>query len=166
MAAADRLLILDACVLIDICLEDPSLLGLAASSLGNIVIISPILQEVRQLDDAAIERLKLHIVEPELDIVMEAAARRGGLSFRDRMCLLYARDSKGTLYTNDRALLKAAISDGIDARWGLVILIELVDAGQLTPTDALATAQSICGRSRFPSEPLISEFRRRLDHLT
>ncbi|MHB1462294.1 MAG: hypothetical protein ACYC1M_13500 [Armatimonadota bacterium] len=166
MAAADRLLIFDACVLIDICLEDPSLLGLAASSLGKIVILSPILQEVNQLDDMSIERFALSVVDPEIQVVIEATTRRGGLSFRDRICLIYARECKGTLYTNDRALLKAAISDGIDARWGLEILIELVEVDQLTSADALAAAQSICDRSRFPSDPLIAEFRRRLDKLT
>lgn len=160
------MLILDACVLIDICLEDPCLLGLAASSLGKIVILSPILQEVNQLDNTDIERFSLSIVDPDIQVVLEAAAIRGGLSFRDRMCLLFARDSKGTLYTNDKALLRAAISDGIDARWGLEILIELVEASQLTATDALAAAQSICDRSRFQTDPLVAEFRRRLDELT
>ena len=162
MAAPERLLILDACVLIDICLEDSTLLGLATSSLGKIVVLSPVLEEVDQLDDTEIERLGLSIIDPELEVIIEATARRGGLSFRDKICLLYSRDSKGTLYTNDRTLLNAASDYGIDARWGLEILVELVTAGQLTSSDALAAAQGICDRSRFPSDPLISEFRRRL----
>ncbi len=162
MAKPERLLVLDACVLIDICLEDSSLLGLAASSLGKVIVLSPILEEVHQLDDTEVERLKLTIIEPDIQIVMNAAARRGGLSFRDRICLLYSQTTKATLYTNDRALLNAATTDGIDARWGLEILIELVTVGQLSPPEALSAAQSICERSRFPSDQLMEEFRKRL----
>ena len=165
MAAAERLLILDACVLIDICLEDPTLLGLAASSLGRVVVLSPILAEVVQLDDAEVERLGLTVVEPETELAIEASARRGGLSFRDRMCLLFSRHTKGALYTNDKALFNAAGAEGVEVRWGLEILLDLVAAGQLGHSDAATIAQRICDRSRFPSDPLIAEFRRRLGRL-
>ena len=165
MPTPERLLILDACVLIDFCKEDPTLLGLATAYLGSIIVLSPILVEVDQLDDAEVERLGLVVVEPEIDLVIEASARRGGLSYRDRMCLLFSRDNKAVLYTNDKALLKAARSDGIEARWGLEILLDLVVVGQLTPSDATSTAQSICNRSPFPSDALMAEFKRRLRHL-
>ncbi len=165
MAAPERSLVLDACVLIDFCLEDLTLLGLAASSLGEVVVLSPVLAEVRQLDDAEVERLELSVVEPEIELVIEASARRGGLSFRDRMCLLFSRNTPGTLYTNDRALFNAAESDGVEVRWGLEILLDLAAASQIDHADAAAIAQRICDRSRFPSDPLIAEFRRRLRHL-
>ena len=158
-------MILDACVLIDICLEDPTLLGLATASLGKVIVLSPILGEVDQLDDVEVERLGLLVVEPEIRLVLEASTRRGGLSFRDRICLLYSRDSRGTLYTNDKALLNAAKSDGIDTRWGLEILLELVVVDQLTHSDASAIAKSICDRSRFPSDHLMAAFRQRLCQL-
>lgn len=165
MPTPERLLVLDACVLIDFCMEDPTLLGLATAHLGSIIVLSPILVEVNQLDDAEVERLGLAVVEPEIDLAIEASARRGGLSYRDRMCLLFSRDNKATLYTNDKALLRAARSDRIEARWGLEILLDLVAVGQLTPSDATNTAQSICDRSRFPSDALMLEFKRRLRHL-
>ena len=163
---SERLLILDACVLIDICLEDVSLLGLAASSLGKVVILSPILEEVHQLNEPEVERLGLCVVDPEMEIILNAAPRRGGLSFRDKICLLFAQSHNGTLYTNDRALLNAANVAGINSRWGLEILIELVAVGQLTSSEALISAQRICDRSRFSSDQLMLEFRRRIREVT
>ncbi len=94
---------------------------------------------------------------------MKSATPRGGLSFCDRVCLFYAQENKGTLYTNDRALLNAAIADGIDAHWGLQILVDLVEVGMLTSTKALEKAKGICDRSRFPSDRLMAEFCRRLE---
>lgn len=158
-------MILDACVLIDICLEDTGLLALAAASLGRVVVLSPILEEVHQLNEKEAERLGLSVVEPEMNLVLEASVRRGGLSFRDRICLLYTKDANGTLYTNDRVLLNAATSDGVDARWGLEILLELVTVGRLNCSRASVTARSICDRSRFASDKLIAEFEQRLRRL-
>lgn len=162
MSETKRMLVMDACVLIDICLEDPAILGLAASSLGKVVVLSPVLEEVHQLDDAVVNHLGLSAVEPEIELVIEASVRRGGLSFRDRMCLFYARDTQATLYTNDKALLNAARSIAVDSRWGLEILLELVAVGRLTPSAAEKTAKSICDRSRFTSCLVMAEFRRRL----
>lgn len=162
MAKSERLLIMDACVLIDICLENPSILGLAGSSLGKVIVLSPIFEEVNQLNDSDIELLNLCKVEPEIETVIEAAQKRGGLSFNDRLCLLFAGNNNGTLYTNDRALLNAALSRGVDVKWGLELLIELTKANQLTNTEALTAAKNICNRSRFPSDQLITEFKRKL----
>ncbi|MDO8586105.1 MAG: hypothetical protein Q7T82_03610 [Armatimonadota bacterium] len=158
MADTKRLLIPDACVLIDFCLEDSTLLSLAAASLGRVVVLSPVLSEVRQLSDVEADRLALTVVEPSMELVLNASARRGRLSFRDRLCLLFAKASGGTLYTNDKALLNAARSDGLDARWGLEILLELVSAGELVSQEALRIARSIAGRWRFSSDALIEEF--------
>lgn len=163
MTRARAQLVLDACVLIDFCLEDSTLLGLAAQHLGHVVVLSPILEEVGQLDNAECERLGLLVVEPEVELVVEASSlRRGGLSFRDRLCLLFAKNHDATLYTNDKALLNAATADEISAQWGLEILFELAAVGQLSASEALGAAQSICGRSRFPTDALLEEFTRRL----
>lgn len=152
-------------MLIDLCMEDASVLHLAAGSLGQVVVLSPILAEVDQLDETEVERLDLTLIEPELELVTAASVRRGGLSFRDRMCLLFSKTVGATLYTNDRALLNRAQSDGVDARWGLEILLELVALSQLSRSDAVALAKSICRRSRFPADTLITEFERRLQKL-
>lgn len=152
-------------MLIDLCMEDASVLHLAAGSLGQVVVLSPILAEVDQLDETEVERLNLTLIEPELELVTAASVRRGGLSFRDRMCLLFSKTVGATLYTNDRALLNTAQSDGVDARWGLEILLELVALSQLSRSDAVALAKSICRRSRFPADTLITEFERRLQKL-
>lgn len=158
----ERSRILDACVLIDFCQEDSTLLALAARSLGRIIILSPVLGEVKLLDETECARLNLSIVEPEMDLVLQASVRRGALSFRDRLCLGYAKTHSCILYTNDKPLLNAAREDGVDARWGLEILLELVSIGELTREGATSAAQGICDRSRFPSDQLMVEFKGRL----
>jgi len=164
MAFPEHARILDACVLIDYCLEDAFLLGLASRALGPIVVLTPILGEVRQLEERTCEQLGLWMVEPETSLAREASVRRGGLSFRDRLCLAFAKAHQAILYSNDRRLLNVARSEGADARWGLELLLELVEAYALTPEDALQAAGNICRRSIYPAEPLIDEFKRRLRH--
>lgn len=154
--------LLDACVLIDLCREDSVLLSLASAHLGPILVLSPVLAEVNQLDEADCERLGIVVGEPDMAIVMGAAGRCGGLSYRDRLCLAYARSESCILYTNDRPLLNAALRLGVDARWGLEILIDLVSAGALTRHAGIASARGILDRSRFPVAELVDEFIRRL----
>ncbi len=128
----DQPCVLDACVLIDFCQEDSTLLMLAGRCLGPIVVLSPILEEVHELDASECARLNLEVVEPEVELLLEAIIPRGGLSLRDRLCLGFARRHSCRLYTNDKPLLNAALADGIDARWGLEILVELVALGELS----------------------------------
>ena len=158
----ERVRVADACVLIDFCLEDPSLLTLASRALGPIVVLTPILNEVQQLDEPLCEELGLRVWEPDMAQVLEAGVRRGGLSFRDRLCLAVARAEQEILYTNDRRLLNEALSEDVDARWGLEILLELVGVQELTPESALQAAEGIAHRSLYPAGPLLAEFRRRL----
>ena len=162
MVNVGRSSVLDACVLIDFCQEDSTLLALAARHLGRIIVLSPVLKEVRQLDEAECERLGLSIHEPDMELLLEASERRGGLSLRDRLCLAFAKKETCILYTNDKPLLSAASCDGVDARWGLQILIDLVSIDELTRHDALTAAQNICDRSRFHADGLVEEFRHRL----
>ena len=162
VTSSQRLRIMDACVLIDFCLEDSALLGLAVQKLGPIVVLTPVLAEVRQLDEVFCGELGLQILEPNMVQVQEATVRRGGLSFRDRLCLAVARAEQGILFSNDKRLLNEAVAGGVDGRWGLEILLELVVEEALTPEAALQSAEGICHRSIYPAEPLLAEFRRRL----
>ena len=82
---AKRFLILDACVLIDFCKVDRSILSVVSAHVGQIHVPSPVLAEVDQLEEAEAMALGIEIVEPEIDQLVAAGATRAGLSFEDRL---------------------------------------------------------------------------------
>ena len=83
-----RLLILDACVLIDFCEADASVLEIFARNLGTIHVPSTILDEVEQLDESKAASLGLIVVEPSLAQLMSSAVKRGRLSAADHLCIV------------------------------------------------------------------------------
>jgi len=167
MAGGDRKLILDACVLIDFLEQDAAVLAAASRSIGRIIVPTPLLLEVRQLTETLCGDLGFTLAEPDLSVVRTAAVRGGGLSSTDRLCLLMAKDLGATLYSNDKPLIGAAIACGVDARWGLELLLELVGAG-MEGEAALEAATRICGRSSYNQralEPFLREFASICPHL-
>jgi hypothetical protein len=93
-----ELLILDACVLIDLVDTDETVLTAIVRHLGPVHIAAQLLAEVDNLDESRARDLGLHIIEPSLDLLTQASTRRGRLSFEDHICLLLAvergRDSR------------------------------------------------------------------------
>ena len=85
------LLLVDANVLIDYANTDPTVLSLVARHLGPVHVPRDVLDEVRQLDEEACDRLGLLVVEGTLGQLLEAGAAGGALSFADWMCLILAR---------------------------------------------------------------------------
>lgn len=88
--APTRILILDACVLIDFCEVDVSVLGVISRAVGTIHVASPVLAEVADLDESMAESLGLRVVQPALSVFTAAARKRGRLSVQDHLCLLLA----------------------------------------------------------------------------
>jgi hypothetical protein len=85
------LLILDACVLIDFCKADASILKTLSGSVGVLHVAAPVFDEVEDLDRARARALGLLVVEPTLDEAVEAAAAGGALSFQDWLCVYIAQ---------------------------------------------------------------------------
>lgn len=152
--AGDRKLVLDACVLIDYFKDDREALRLATRSLGEIIIPSPVLLEVRTASVADCEELGLTVFQPELRIITAASERKGGLSLQDRICLLVAEELQATLYSNDKPLITAASAAGVRAQWGLELLLEMATAGEITCASASEIACRICNRSSYYSKVL------------
>lgn len=136
-------LVADANVLIDYARTDPSILALYARHLGPIYVPSVILDEVDQLDASDCDRLGLIVIEEPPEILLDAAERRGPLSFEDRVCLLLARENQWTCITNEKPLHRACQEDGVSSIWGLRLMVDLVKAQQLTQEDAMEAAQAI-----------------------
>lgn len=143
MAGSPRFLVLDACVLIDFLESDRSILIAIRDHLGEISVVRPVFDEVDSFSEEQAVDLGLHIVDVELDLAIEAANRRGSLSFEDRLCLLLAAREGWTCVTNDGALRKACIDDDVEVRWGLEVLLDLVRAGGLGKREAESIAATI-----------------------
>jgi predicted nucleic acid-binding protein len=163
MARRWRPLLVDASVLIDFAGTDPTVLTLVASHLAPVHVLRPVLAEVDQLDATGCDRLGLRIAEASLDQLLAAGARRGELSFEDRLCLIVARHEGWVCVTNDLALRKTCSNEGVSVLWGLELLLGLVEAGQLDSTDALSVATQIhLSNPRHITREILAEFQRRL----
>lgn len=143
MPGRRTVLLVDAYVLIDYQKSDISILGLAARHVGEVRILTTILEEVEGLDAADCERIGLTVVEPELHQVIQAAARRGPLSFHDHLCLIVAEANRFVCVTNDKTLRKRCEEENLSVLWGLEVMTALVRKGALQAGDAIRTAEKI-----------------------
>jgi hypothetical protein len=156
--APARLLILDACVLIDFCEVDVSVLGVISRALGAIHVASPVLAEVTQLDESTAISNGLRVVEPPLSIFTDAAQKRGRLSVQDHLCLLLAKAEGWTCVSNDRALRAACSAEGVAVLWGLEMMGLAVERGHLLGPDAERVAWAMRDVNPFISEDLVLAF--------
>ncbi len=141
---ARKLMIMDACVLIDFIKTDRTILELIVKHVGPVYVISPIIEEIDDIDDESeLQELGLVIMEPEIDDAYVAVGYSGPISFQDRLCLLTARRHGSTCVTNDKTLRKLCRQENVPLLWGLELLAELHKAGGIPGKDAELIAQAI-----------------------
>ncbi|RMD83545.1 MAG: type II toxin-antitoxin system VapC family toxin, partial [Lentisphaerae bacterium] len=139
-----KLLIMDACVLIDFIKSDRAVLALIVKHVGPVYVISPVVEEVGDInDESELLELGLVIIEPEIQDAYEAANRSGPISFQDHLCLLTAKRHGFTCVTNDKSLRKFCRQEGVPLLWGLEILAQLHRVGGISGKDAVAIAEKI-----------------------
>lgn len=156
------LLLLDACVLIDFLAANRDLITVASAEV-RIHVASVVLEEVDDIDAATLRALGVVIVEPELELSMDAARRRGGLSFEDWVSLLLARTHGWTCVTNDRRLRKECGAHEVAVLWGLEILLLLVRRARLSPDEAIAAAVAMhAANPRGIPAAVVEAFRTRI----
>jgi predicted nucleic acid-binding protein len=137
-------MIMDACVLIDFLKTDRSVLSLFVKHIGPVHVISPVVEEVKNIDNVTeLIELGLFIVEPELDDAFEAISRKGPTSFQDNLCLLTAKRNGFTCVTNDKNLREYCLQEGVSILWGLQLLAMLCKQGGISRTGALDIAEQI-----------------------
>ena len=91
---------------------------------------------------------------------------RSQVSFNDRLCLLTCRDEGWTCVTNAGALRRLCERHGVDTRFGLALMVDLVGAGVLTRERAEAVARRIHSSNPFHiNERVLSRFLSALDAL-
>ena len=159
---AARLLIVDACVLIDFAKTDPSLLTLAGRYIGEVYVATPVLEEVEELDPAMAASLGIMLFEPSFELVAAAAADRGRLSFEDRICLLAAKENGWTCVSNDKPLRNACRAEGVSLLWGLEVLALLVEGSALSPVDAKEVAELMATQNKRLGKGVLTRFLARI----
>jgi predicted nucleic acid-binding protein len=157
-----RLLIWDACVLIDFYEADPALFRLIADHVGEVHVPLPVLAEVKQLDESVAASLGITVDDLPGEVLLEAAARRGGLSFEDRICLVAAAKNGWTCVTNDKALKNACADAKVQTLWGFEVLALLVEGGGLPADDARDLAKGMYERNRRLGAAVLQRFYRRI----
>jgi len=133
MVATDekKHLIVDANILIDYLNCDETLLLLIKKYIGQILLASPLLGEVKSLDPDRCKKLGIKLVEPTMEQLIWAADQEFAVSFQDKLCLIMAKDHNWTLVTNDKALRKRCESENITLIWGVELICMLCESGGL-----------------------------------
>ncbi len=157
-----RLLLVDACVVIDFAKADVSILSLAARHVGEVHVATPVFDEVKDIDRATAVAMGLKLVEPSLDEVLQAAAARGRLSFQDRLCLLIAKSRGWTCVSNDKALRAACTTAGVPLMWGFEVLALLVEERALEPHTAAELATAIAAANKRIGPAVLAKFYARI----
>ena len=156
-----KLMIMDACVLIDFIKAERAVLELVVKYVGPLYVTSPVVEEIHEIDDEnELVNLGLIIIEPEIEDAYTAAGTVAGpLSFEDWLCLLTAKRNGFTCVTNDKNLRKFCKQEGVSLLWGLELVAELHKAGGLPGQEAEAFAQAIRqSNPKHITEGIVSRF--------
>ena len=140
---APTVLLADADVLIDYRDTDLGIVALVAEHLARVTVVSQVLDEIREVSHADALRLGIDVVEPDIDQLVEAGNRGGRTSFNDQLCFLLCRDEGWTCVTNDGALRRLRKQNGVATRYGLRLMVDLVQARALSVERSISIAQQI-----------------------
>lgn len=155
-----KLMIMDACVLIDFIKTERAVLELVVKHVGPLYVTSPVVNEVNEIDgENELVELGLIIIEPEIEDAYAAGDRSGPLSFEDWLCLLTAKRHGFTCVTNDKNLRKLCRQESVSLLWGLELLAELHKVGGIPATEAETIAQAIRrSNPKHITEKIVSRF--------
>ena len=153
----------DSSVLIDYLDTDPSILRLASTHLGDILILDVILRETEQLTLEYCKQLGLKVIQGKYEECKKAAIAIGGLSPQDRLCLLVAKRMNAHCLTNDRALRRYCEEHSVLVLWGLELMHMLYGKGMITHKEACDVALQIQAVNPFITRSIIERFMEKLD---
>ena len=143
MLADPTVLLADADVLIDYREAELPILALVGQHVGPVAVLPSVLDEVHGVTATTCAKLGIEIVEVETERMLCASQIESQVSFNDRLCLVTCRDEGWTCVTNDGALRRLCERHGVETRYGLGLLVDLVAAGVLTRERAENVAQRI-----------------------
>ena len=136
-------LLADADVLIDYRESELAVLNLVVQHLGQVAVVPSVLEEVRGVTAKQCARLGIEVVEVSTALMLQATQVESSVSFNDRLCLVVCREEGWTCVTNDSALRRLCKRHGVETRFGLSLMVDLVAAGALTRRRAVSIARRI-----------------------
>lgn len=104
-------------------------------------VVPSVLEEVRGVTAAQCSRLGIEVVEVSTALMLQATQVESSVSFNDRLCLVVCREEGWTCVTNDSALRRLCKRHGVETRFGLSLMVDLVAAGALTRRRAVSVAR-------------------------
>ena len=143
MPTTPPVLLADADVLIDYRESELAILNLVVQHVGQVAIVPSVLEEVRGVTATQCARLGIEVVEVSTALMLQATQVESSISFNDRLCLVVCREEGWTCVTNDGALRRLCERHGVETRFGLGLMVDLVAAGALTRRRAVSIARRI-----------------------
>ena len=141
MQATPPVLLADADVLIDYRESELAILNLVVQHVGRVAVVPSVLAEVRGITAAQCARLGIEVIEVTTGRLLQAAEVESSVSFNDRLCLVVCREEGWTCVTNDGALRQLCKRHGVETRFGLGLMVDLVAASVLTRRRAVTVAR-------------------------
>ena len=164
--SAATVLLADADVLIDYRDSELELLELIGEHAGPVAVLSPVLDEVRGVTRADCERLSISVVEVATSRLLRAGLAHSSVSFNDRLCFVVCDEESWTCVTNDRALRRLCGRHGVQTRYGLELVVDLVASTAITAKRAVSIAYKMHESNPLHiNERVISRFKNALDRL-
>ena len=159
----DVTLLVDANVLIDYQNSDMSVFQQVSKSIGRVVVLDDVLEEVDGMTDLDCKRWGIEVITADMESLLRAGERIAGLSFRDMLCLLTCKIHGYVCVTNDRVLQNKCKAHGVTTMFGLQLMIDLVEIGALGSDDATAIALKMQESSpQHINDQVIARFRQDL----
>ncbi len=143
MPTDPTVLLADADVLIDYRDSELAILGLVGQHVGRVAILPSVLAEVEAVTATECAALGIEIVEVETERMLRAAETESRVSFNDRLCFVTCLEEGWTCVTNDGALRRLCERHGVETRFGLALMVDLVAAGVLPRARAEVVARQI-----------------------
>ena len=164
-AETPAVLLVDAGVLIDYRESDLNILKLVAQHVGRVAVVPFVLDEVGGITATDCARLGIKVIEVETEQMHRAAEVESSISFIERLCLVVCREEGWTCVTNDSTLRRLCKRHGVETRFGLGVMVELVAAGVLNRRRAMAVARSIqTSNPLHVNAHMLADFRDALDN--
>jgi hypothetical protein len=143
--------------------SDLTILGLVFRHIGPVRVLREVLEEAPGISDRQCKWLGIEVVQLETALMLKVNTLPLSLSVNDRLCVTACEHHAWTLVSNDRTLRKVCKDRGIRLRWGLGLMVDLVQAGVLSEARALKVAAAIqASNPTHITDDLIDRFRARL----
>ena len=158
--------IVDANVLIDYLDSDLDALSILSRKVSPVNIGRGAFDKVPRLNDTEAARFHIQIITPTLEIMGEAANKRGSLAYDDHETLLLAKINGWTCITNDKALRRECGTEKVAILWGLEPLRILVTDKFMKAERAITIARTIhANNPMFVTADIIARFESQISQL-